>query len=153
MKKNIKQELIDSCKTELEWETKRINKILQCVEETPINLVCQVFPMIKAQKDSFSVLFVAPLSFSLIDNVKLFMSEQFPDIELDNDHRYMWGNTATHYLTYKINKDVKFDFQFRSGEEGSTCKLNPIGKRNKEEVIYEVVCSQEAVNEFTLQEG
>jgi len=47
---------------------------------------------------------------------------------------------------------IRFEVAFRSERNGSTCILNPIGKTTKEVIEYEVVCSEQAAEEFTIGE-
>ena len=138
-------------------EIGRVNRRLEKLDFIPVNLIQEAFPT--GSWSSFVDLeFTLPMSFATIEIFLEFMQIQFPEIRKVNDRSYVWGDTnppaAARCFTFAnrmdAGRDAYFEVDFRSNMAGATCVLNPIGKTTKEVIEYEVVCSQEAANEFTL---
>jgi len=151
MKNKIKNDILERCRKELDWEIDRIAKLVELVNAVPMGLIVQAFPEAEVVKNSMSIDICLPLSFSLIEEVRRFMEDQFPEIKKTDDTIYTSGKWATHYLHYRIQDKYNFEFHFQISKQGSTCIMNPIGKKFVEQIEYEVVCSKEAAEEFTIE--
>lgn len=154
MKNSPKDKLLDS----IQYEIGVLEKMKLLCNDIPVNLIAQMFPQGHWDRNWSTILFAMPMSFQLISDFKEAMKIQFPDFELKRDNQYIWNdhNRAGTFLEYqKYDKDAgrfaEFEVSFRSEVKGSTCVLNPIGKETKEVTIYEVVCSEAAANEFTME--
>jgi hypothetical protein len=154
MKKS--KQILNLIQASLEKEIIRYKKDCSTIERYSnlINLVSQAFPMCEFNP-YYTLSCELPLSFSLIEELKLFMELQFPDTVLSYDTRSVYEGSAVHYLSYTFPEDSNFpqtssvlSFQLRSSISGSTCVMNKIGTKMVEQNIYEVVCSQEAAEEF-----
>ena len=117
-------------------------------EHKIFGLLKQAFPE-GSWSYSYDYCFTLPMRFALIDEVKVFMEEQFANIRLKGDRQYVWDDSAGRFLEYDY-LDKEIEITFRTTVKGSTCILNKIGEENKVVPIYEVVCSEEAATEFAL---
>ncbi len=138
MKKNLElKRLFD----DLDYQQTKIDKMRKMVEELPIELVKQVFPMGHwSEFWMYEYEFTMPLDFAL--------EAQFIEfIELqgwghDKLRRTVWQDSkeAGDFITVNVSKSLDFRAAFRSGTQGSTCVLNKIGEEMKP--VYEVICSK-----------
>jgi len=119
-------------------------------EHKIFNLLTQAFPE-GTWSYSYNYDFNLPMRFALIDEVKLFMREQFPDAKLNDDRQYVWEESAGRFVKYRYDGNA-IEFTFRTTRNGSTCILNKIGEETKVVPIYEIVCSEAAANEFTMKD-
>jgi hypothetical protein len=135
---------------ELQDEIKRLAEIQKTVDAIPVNQISEIFPQGRWYKNWSDIVFGLPMSFPLIEEFKEMMSSQFPEFEMYKEYQFVWDDQARagKFLYYKKSDYIEFEVAFRSETVGSTCVLNPIGKEMKEVITYEVVCSQEAANEF-----
>ena len=139
-------------------EIERVNKRLERLDFIPVNLIKEAFPDGYWSSSLGDIEFTLPMSFVTIEIFLDFMKEQFPEIRQMGDRSYVWGDinppAAARCFTFanrmSSSRDAYFEVDFRSNMTGATCVLNPIGKTTKEVIEYEVVCSQEAANEFTI---
>ncbi len=76
------------------------------------------------------------------------MKDQLPEYKIGRDFQVVWDSGGAGYFIAYSNDKLKFDFAFRSSEQGSTCVLNKIGEKSVP--VFEVVCGQEAAAEFTV---
>jgi len=152
MSQTQKENLVIKISKEMEYL--KIN--LRDTEIIPVNLMAEIFPMGIWHKNWYQLCFTMPMSFPLIDRFMKMMEEQFPEFSLTHDTQHVWSEEkkAGRFLEYtKRNDDyerVVFEVNFRSENEGSTCVLNPISMKMKEVITYEVVCSEEAAQEFGI---
>lgn len=136
----------------------RKRELLRILDYIPVNLIKQAFPDGYWGESFGSIDFTHPMSFSVIEQFLEFMKIQFPEIALRSERNYVWNESkppaAARCYSFRSEdengKGIYFDVDFRSNMSGATCVLNPIGKTTKEVIEYEVVCSQEAANEFTI---
>lgn len=123
---------------------------LRALSRLPVNLFCQAFP-----EGSWSASwgggfeFTLPFNFVLIEQIKQFVSEQFPEYELKDERRHVWDESkaAGHFLEYSTKESAwsdrsRFEIAFRTQRAGTTCVLNQIGE--KKIPIFEVICSEGA---------
>ena len=154
MKQTPKQYLQETIYKEIE----KRNRMLEELDFIPVNLIKEAFPDGYWGNSFGDFEFTMPMSFPVIEQFLEFMKNQFPEIQILSERSYVWGDTnppaAARCFTFKIPRDgektIYFNVDFRSNMRGATCVLNPIGKTTKEVIEYEVVCSQEAANEFTI---
>ena len=141
---------IQSVKDSILREIKTRQEALGVFDLLPAHYLQEVFPNGHWRFDWISNFeFVLPYSFQLIETVKQFMTDQMPDWKAGRDFQCIWdgSNAAGYFLSYRNEAlNIKFDMAFRSSEEGSTCVLNKIGEKTVP--IFEVVCSQQAAEEF-----
>lgn len=150
----------DKMLKEVRHEQKRLEEMITLLDNIPVNLIEEMFPqgnwwVYFGNTPTFEL----PLSFQLIDEFEKAMAENFPDFEKYKDNQHIWGEDkrAGRFLGYNKKSDddlwIHFDVDFRSEQAGATCILNPIGKKTKEVIEYEIVCSEQAAQEFTLEES
>lgn len=149
---SIVLEFIDNYLKDLALEKARIKKMLAVVKKLPIEKFKNAFPNAIFIRNYSSVGIMLPMSYSLIQEVRIFMETTCPEFEKNSDMQYVFGNSATHYIEYalKKNANIKFEVRFPSSVKGSTCVLNPIGTEMVEKITYEVVCSEAAAEEFSI---
>lgn len=120
----------------------------------PIELFYQAFPEVNFSTDSFgSFTFLFPMSFEIIETVQKFISEQFPEWKVWTDNQFVWDESKRggRFIDYHIgNSHITVSVDFRSEVTGSTCVLNKIG--TKEVPVFEMVCSEQAAEEFGIKE-
>jgi hypothetical protein len=134
-------------KEEIEREIRIRKKLLQTLEELPIDLFCEAFPSGSwGTSWGYDFIFNLPFDFALVDAVKEFMALQFPDHKKVHESRIVWdaSKEAGHFLDYEIEdrRGSRLKFSFRTGKEGTTCVLNKIGEKSTP--VYEVVCGEGA---------
>jgi hypothetical protein len=149
----------DRLLTEIENDIQRLGRLHNVAQKIPMNLISQAFPEGHWSQRWFDVDFELPMSFPLIETFMQFMKDQLPEYELRYDNQYVWEESkkAGRFIQYSyfdkaVPESIDLQVSFRSERNGSTCVLNPIGKKTKEITLYEVVCSEDAAKEFTLQE-
>ena len=105
---------------------------------------------------SSSIYLELPWSFSLIQEAKEFMANLGWEFISESDSMpTREGGNASKFIYYKVpNSKLNVKFEFNSGKKDSTCVLNKIGEKEVTEIqpIFEVVCSDEAAEEFALKE-
>ncbi len=144
--KTQKEQLIESLNCEME----KYQRLLEKVERIPVQLFAEAFP--NGRWTNFwgsSFEFALPFDFKLINQVKVFVSMQFPEFVLSRENQFVWdtSKSAGHFLEYETQEDswrdrVTFQVAFRTEKEGTTCVLNQVGK--KEVPVYEVICKDGA---------
>lgn len=135
---------------EMESKISRLQRAVADLDLFPIELITQVFPEAEIQWwwDT-DIEITLPMRWSLIEEVKMFMQEQFPSAKLYCDHQVVWDDSksAGYFLNWHLPTEIPHDyipikFGFRSNKSGSTCVLNQIG--TKEVPVFEAVCQDGA---------
>lgn len=154
--KTQKQMLVNYVMKKIEENKKRLDEL----ELLPIDLLSQAFPEATFGLEwSWYFEMQLPMRQTLIEEVKRFVKEQFPEWEIDNERQIVWdeAKSAGFFIEYLVQKSTKetgwkrleFHVAFRSSKSGSTCVLNKIGEKTVP--VYEAVCSEEAAKEFTIE--
>jgi hypothetical protein len=124
---------------------------IRVFESLPVSYIEECFPQGEWHYDWIGNFeFRMPYAQEWIEIVKQFMVDQLPFWEQGREFQCVWDSSsgAGFFITYHSTESrrLKFDFAFRSSVAGSTCVLNKIGEKTVP--VFEVVCSQQAADEF-----
>ena len=142
----IKEKLL----RELKHKIEQIDREAKNLEKIPVDLFQQAFPDGEWHNSwAGGLVFTLPYNFQLIEIVKAFVQDQFPEFELYHEHQNVWGREkeAGYFLYYRTTDkygfgDSTFEVAFRTGRDGTTCVLNQIG--TEEVPVFEVTCEEGA---------
>lgn len=137
-------------KAQIRSEIREREQLLELVDLLPADYVQEVFPQGSWNKSWLGGFdFRLPYSFELINQVKEFMALQLPDWKHEYESSHVWdaSKEAGYFIDYSHHdpdskKQVKFQFEFRSGKTGSTCVLNQIGTKQSLSLKWSVLKRQ-----------
>jgi len=149
--KNIKEEIAEQ------------EEALKTLEYVPFERFVEVFPEGSWHKGwrgdcRYGFHYNMPYVNKTIHEFELFIATEFPEWKKFN----IWENVDASGAVFDLDYHLPIPYQkmcitvrFLSNNPGSTCVLNKIGEKEipaKIVPIYEVVCKQEAADEFTVKE-
>ena len=150
-----KEEIIKSIKDEIAEYKKEISLI----EQVPFDRFSEVFPEGKWRSSCRNSLhYDMPYVNKTIHEFELFVATEFPEWKKSSVWQNVDSNGAVFDLDYRLPAPYQrmcITVRFQSNNSGSTCVLNKIGEKEipaKIVPIYEVVCKQEAADEFAMEE-
>lgn len=132
-------------------EIKKQQEIIENIQKYyHLDLIAQAFPEAYFYNSwGCWVTVQLPARFELVDEVKKFMVEQFPDAKLRRDVQHIWedekkaGIFLDYYIPAENGHTIELDFTFRTEVKGSTCVLHRIGSKRKTVPVLEMVCSEQ----------
>jgi len=150
-----REEIIKSIEEEIEEYENEIKML----KHVPFERFVEVFPEGSWHRSfRYGFHYNMPYVNKTIREFELFVATEFPEWKKSNDWQNVDSNGAIFDLDYRLQKPYQkmcITVRFQSNNPGSTCVLNKIGEKEvpaKIVPIYEVVCKQEAADEFTVEE-
>jgi len=144
--KNIKEEIAEQ------------EEALKILEHVPFERFAEVFPEGSWSESFGNLHYNMPYVNKTIHEFELFVATEFPEWKKLS----IWENVDASGAVFDLDYRLPIPYQkmcitvrFLSNNPGSTCVLNKIGEKEipaKIVPIYEVVCKQEAADEFTVKE-
>ena len=152
---NAKEKIIKSIKDEIA----EYKKELGLIDQVPFERFSEVFPEGEWYPSCRNSLhYNMPYVNKTIHEFELFVATEFPEWKKSSVWQNVDKNGAIFDLDYRLPSPYQrmcITVCFQSINPRSTCVLNKIGEKEipaKIVPIYEVVCKQEAANEFAMEE-
>jgi len=145
----IKQQLLNS----VAYDKRLLEQKIKGIEQFPLELISQAFPDGSWEMHYDGPAFALPYKFEYVPLIKEFMELQFPNVEFIREQQIVWEqySQAGYHISYRWDNDLELEFRLDSTKTGTTCILNKIGETQKVVPIYEVVCSEAAASEFSME--